>query len=127
MTVCKGASGLFRGTETFRILTLVVATQAYTSLQTRQTVYLQGIHFIVYKLYLNKGTWVAQSVKYPTLDFSSGHDLTVRGIEPHHRLCADRVDPAWDSLSLPLSLPLPCSLSLPLSQNKQINLKTIKN
>ena len=24
-----------------------------------------------------KGTWVAPSVKHPTLDFSSGHDLSV--------------------------------------------------
>ena len=29
-----------------------------------------------------RGAWVAQSVKRPTLDFSSGHDLTVRGFEP---------------------------------------------
>ena len=28
------------------------------------------------------GTWVAQSVKLPTLDFGSDHDLTVRRIEP---------------------------------------------
>ena len=29
-----------------------------------------------------KGTWVAQSVKRPTLDFSSGHDLTVMRLSP---------------------------------------------
>ena len=34
-----------------------------------------------------------------TLDFRSGHDLTVRGIEPHLGLCADNVEPTWDSLS----------------------------
>ena len=28
------------------------------------------------------GTWVAQSVKHQTLDFGSGHDLTVCGFEP---------------------------------------------
>ena len=28
------------------------------------------------------GAWVAQVVKHPTLDFSSGHDLTVREFEP---------------------------------------------
>ena len=65
------------------------------------------------------GAWVAQSVKRPTLDFGSGHDLTVREKEPHVGLCADGVEPAWDSLSLPLSLPLPCSYLL--SQNKKIN------
>ena len=29
------------------------------------------------------GTWVAQSVKRLTLDFSPGHDLTVCEFEPH--------------------------------------------
>ena len=54
--------------------------------------------------------WVDQSVKRPTLDFSSGYDLTVGGFEPLTGLCADSVEPAWDSLSLPL--PLPCLLLL---------------
>ena len=38
---------------------------------------------------MNRGTWVAQSVKRPTPDLSSGHDLTVREFEPCIRLCAD--------------------------------------
>ena len=29
------------------------------------------------------GTWVAQSVECPTLDFGSGHDPQNLGIEPH--------------------------------------------
>ena len=41
----------------------------------------------------NKGAWVAQSVKGPTLDFDSGHDLTVHGFWPHVGLCMS-VDPA---------------------------------
>ena len=32
---------------------------------------------------------MAQSVKVLTLDFDSGHDLTVHGFEPHVRFCAD--------------------------------------
>ena len=44
--------------------------------------------------------WVAQLVEHPTLDFGSGHDLTVREFEPNIRLCAYRTEPAWDSLSL---------------------------
>ena len=48
-------------------------------------------------------TWVAQSVKRPTLGFGSGHDLTVHEFEPHISLCTDIVEPSWDSLSLPLS------------------------
>ena len=43
---------------------------------------------------------MAQSVKHPTLNLGSGHDLTVCGIRPRVRLCADRVKSAWDSLSL---------------------------
>ena len=47
---------------------------------------------------------MAQSVKCLILDFGSGHDLTVHEFEPRIRLCADSAEPAWDSLSLPLSL-----------------------
>ena len=45
---------------------------------------------------------MAQSVGCLTLDFSSGHDLAVRGFEPHVGLHTDSAEPAWDSL--PLSL-----------------------
>ena len=51
--------------------------------------------------------WVVQSAKRPAFDFGSGHALRVRGFEPYVRLCTDSVEPAWDSLSLPLSLPFP--------------------
>ena len=44
--------------------------------------------------------WVAQSVKPPTLDLSSGGDLTVCGIEPCAGLCADR-----ENIGLPASHP----------------------
>ena len=47
---------------------------------------------------------MAQSVQCQTLDFGSGHDLTVHEAEPHVELCTDSTEPAWDSLSLPLSL-----------------------
>ena len=58
----------------------------------------------------NRGAWVAQPVKHLILDFGSGHDLTVRGLEPHVRLCADSVEPAWDSLSVSLSALSLCPL-----------------
>ena len=48
---------------------------------------------------------MAQSVKHLTLDLGSGHDLTVREMEPHVGLCADSVEPAWISLSPLLSAP----------------------
>ena len=46
-----------------------------------------------------RGAWVAQSVKCPTLDLGSGHDLMVSEFEPRTGLCADSAEPAWDSLS----------------------------
>ena len=55
---------------------------------------------------------MAQLVKHPTLDLSSGHDLTVSGIESHVGLCVDSAEPAWDSLSASLSLALHSFLSL---------------
>ena len=89
---------------------------------------------------------MAQSLKHPTLDFSSGHDFTVREFEPHVSLCAECAEPAWDSPSLPVSaspllmrahalsvslcLPLSPSLCLPLSlspSNKEINFKKFVN
>ena len=65
-----------------------------------------------------RGTWVAQLAKHPTLDLGSGHGLTVHETELCIRLCADSVEPAWDSLSPSLSAPP--LLSLSLSQNKKI-------
>ena len=65
------------------------------------------------------GAWVAQSVKHLTLDLGSGHDLTIREVKPHIGLCADSAGPAWDSLSLSLSLPFPvCTPPLSLLSNK---------
>ena len=63
---------------------------------------------------------MAQSVGRLTLDFGSGHDLTVCGFEPHIELCADSAEPASDSLSPFLSAPTPRvhSLMLSVSQNK---------
>ena len=50
------------------------------------------------------GAWMAQKVKHPTPDLSSGRDLEVREIEPRVGLCADSAVTAWDSLSPSLSL-----------------------
>ena len=58
---------------------------------------------------------VALSLRYLTLDFGSGHDLTVHEMEPQVGLCADGVEPAWDSLSVSLSL----SLSLSVKKKRQ--------
>ena len=63
-----------------------------------------------------RGTWVAQSVKCLTPGFSSVHDLAVPVFKPCIRLCTDSVDPPWDSLSLPLSVPPPLVHSLALSK-----------
>ena len=66
---------------------------------------------------------MAQSVKHPTPEFGSGHDLTVDEMEPCIRLSAQR---AWLGFSpLPLSLPLLCSHSVSVSLSK-INVKKKK-
>ena len=66
-------------------------------------------HFTTFCFPLRKVfNWVprrAQSVKQPTLDVGSSHNLAVPGTESCIGLCANSVEPAWDSLSL-LSLPL---------------------
>ena len=51
-----------------------------------------------------RGAWVAQSVKRQTLDFSSGHDLTVCKFKSCVGICTESAEPAWDSLSASLSL-----------------------
>ena len=64
-----------------------------------------------------------QSVKGPTLDFGSGHDLMVRGIEPPIWLCADSSELAWNSLSLLPSLsapPLLVQVLIYLSLSKKV-------
>ena len=61
---------------------------------------------------------MAHSVELLTLNFSSGHDLMVCEFEPCIGLHADSMEPAWDSLSHPLSLPLPCSLVVSVEVNK---------
>ena len=55
---------------------------------------------------------MSQSVKHPTLDFGSGHDLMVHRIERHVGLHDDSMEPARDSLSPSLSAPPLLVLSL---------------
>ena len=53
-----------------------------------------------------------------TLDLSSGHDLVVMGLTPASGSVLS-VEPAWNSLSLPLTLPLPSlSILFSLQRNK---------
>ena len=54
---------------------------------------------------VRRGTWVAQSVGCLTLDFGSGHDLMVHEFELLVGLCADSLEPPWDSVSPSLSAP----------------------
>uniref|UniRef100_A0ABI7WC15 KRAB domain-containing protein n=1 Tax=Felis catus TaxID=9685 RepID=A0ABI7WC15_FELCA len=49
--------------------------------------------------------WLSQ-LSHPTPNFGSGHDPVVYEIEPCVGLCAESVEPAWDSLSFSPSLPL---------------------
>ena len=56
-------------------------------------------------LYSFGGHVGTQSVKYPTLNLGSGHDLTVVRQSPWLGSMLG-VEPAWDSLTLRLSLSL---------------------
>ena len=74
---------------------------------------------------------MAQLVEHLTLYLGLGHDLVVLGIQRPSGLCTDSVEPAWDSLSPPLSLSFlhsharVCTHSLKI--NKLKKLKNIKN
>ena len=61
---------------------------------------------------------MAQLVECLTLDFGSGLDLMVLETGPHIGLCANSMEPAWDSLSPSLSASPLLSLSLSLKINK---------
>ena len=61
---------------------------------------------------------MAQSVKHPTLDFRSGHDLMACEFEPMSGsvLTALSLEPASDSVSASLSAPSPLALCFLLSK-----------
>ena len=83
------------------------ATELWPSSQKRLNgkFYVVNVWLQLKRTQKTQGTWLAQSVKPPTLDFSSGRDVTVGEFEPHVGLCADRGEPIWDSFSLSLALP----------------------
>ena len=58
-----------------------------------------------------RNAWVTPSVKRPTLDSGSGHDLMVHEVKPRNSFRANTVETVWDSLS-PLSLYSSLALSL---------------
>ena len=59
---------------------------------------------------------MVQPVEHSTLDFGSGHDLTVGEFEPRVRLYSDSMEPIWDILSLSFCLSLSLSLSLKINK-----------
>ena len=67
-----------------------------------------------------RGVWAAQSIKRQTLDFSSGHDLTVHGFKPPHRApCRERGTCLGFCLLLSLPLPrLALCIFLKINKNK---------
>ena len=68
----------------------------------------EGVILLIEEQYLFWGNWVAQSATHPTLGFSSGHDLPVRGFEPRVGVCADSSEPgACFRFCVSFSLSLP--------------------
>ena len=78
-------------------------------------------------LYLGVRVWLSPLSVQLLISAQVTHDLTVWGMEPWVGLCTDIVEPAWDSLSLPLSLsaPHPLVLSLSLKINKLLKKNVI--
>ena len=72
---------------------------------------------------IDKGAsgWLSQ-LKCLTLDFGSGHDLTVRVLEPRIGLHADNVELVWDSVSLSLC-PSPVALCISIKINENLKKK----
>ena len=69
----------------------------------------------------HRGTWVAKSVEWLTLNFGSSHDVTVCRTEPQIGLCIDSTGACLGFvLSLPLSPPPPLihACAHTLSQHK---------
>ena len=60
---------------------------------------------------------LTQLVMCPTLDFCSGHDLTIHEFKPLIGLWADSAQTAWDSLSPSFSAPPLLTFSLSLKIN----------
>ena len=72
----------------------------------------------ILKCSASRGTWAAQSVEPPTLDFGSGRDLTVVGSSSMS---------ACLRFPLSVSLPLPRSLPLKLKKNKEEKKENVLN
>ena len=66
---------------------------------------------LIYSSTKSRGAWVARSVKH---------------LKPCVRLCADGVEPAWDSLSPSLSAPPPLALAQNKLKKKVQKLKILK-
>ena len=72
------------------------------------------VFLVSFVVFFNLGRGhLGDSVAHPTLDFSSGHDITVREFEPHVGFCTDRSLLGIFSLS---SVSAPPLLSLSLSK-----------
>ena len=137
ITTLYGGSSAFNFLRNLRTVS-ILATPLYIPLVVHTSNFSTSLStlFIYLSIYLFihghlRGSWVGQSVKHPTLDFSSGHDLTVREFKPCIRLYAGGMEPAWDSLSPSICLSPAHSLSLSLSlslshKNKSINWKNVK-
>ena len=69
---------------------------------------------------ISRGSWVPHLVNYPTLDFGSGHDLTIGGIEPYVVCSVLTVQSLPGNFYLPLSL---CPLLLVLARSLPLKIK----
>ena len=73
---------------------MALQSQSTSRASSGSTTFIFNLYHFYVKSYMKRSAWVAQSVKHPTLDFGSGHDLTVRESKPCVGLCADGTEPA---------------------------------
>ena len=93
---CSGICGDRCTTKLYILRGCILCYVTYISIKKRKSQ--RGIQAPQYGLLVTENKWgdarVAQSVKCLTLDFGSGHDLTVCEFEPCIGLCVDSLEPA---------------------------------
>ena len=88
------ALSMYSNSQVIRPIKKTLHLLHHFSLVKRITFNKRHVFVLLAKAQYLRTAWVAQLVKGLTLDFSSGHDLTVGGVKPCIGLCADSMETA---------------------------------